>query len=83
MWIAAVIVAVICALLAVVRIFIGPGAPNRLVAFDTFNTLVIALMVVLAAVLEQVIFADIAIVYALLSFVMTLYVARMLEGKKL
>ena len=40
-------------------------------------------MVVLAAVLEQVIFADIAIVYALLSFVMTLYVARMLEGKKL
>jgi multicomponent Na+:H+ antiporter subunit F len=83
MWIAAVVVAVICAVITVIRIFIGPGAPNRLVAVDTFNTLVVALMVVLAAVMEQVIFADIAIVYALLSFAMTLYVARMLEGKKL
>lgn len=83
MWIAAVIVLAVCIVMTVVRAIIGRGAPTRLVAFDTFNTLVIALMVVLTFVLDQVIFADIAIVYALLSFIMTLYVARMLEGKKL
>lgn len=82
MWIAAVIVLAVCIVLTVLRIFVGPGAPTRMVAFDTFNTLVIASMVVLASVLDQVLFVDIAIVYGLLSFIMTLYVARMLEGKK-
>lgn len=82
MWIAAVVVLAVCIVLTILRVFIGPGAPTRMVAFDTFNTIVIATMVILASVLEQVIFADIAIVYGLLSFIMTLYVARMLEGKK-
>jgi multicomponent Na+:H+ antiporter subunit F len=39
-------------------------------------------MVVLAIMFEQVIFVDVAIVYALLSFIMALYVARFIEGKK-
>lgn len=82
MWFAAVIVVIACIVITVVRVLTGPGAPTRLVAFDTANTLVVALMVVISAVLDQVIFVDIAIVYALLSFIMTLYVAHMLEGKK-
>jgi len=82
MWFAAVVVLTICIIMTVVRIFIGPGAPTRLVAFDTFNTLIIAMMIILSSILDQVIFVDIAIVYALLSFATTLYVARMLEGKK-
>ncbi len=31
---------------------------------------------------NQVVFVDVAIVYAVLSFIMTLYVARFIEGKK-
>jgi multicomponent Na+:H+ antiporter subunit F len=81
-WLPAAIVMVVCIIIAVVRLFIGPGAPTRLVAFDTVNTLVVAIMVLLAIMFDQVIFVDVAIVYALLSFIMALYVARFIEGKK-
>ena len=82
MWLPAAIVVTVCIIIAVAKVFIGPGAPTRLVAFDTVNTLVVALMVVLAILFKQVIFVDVAIVYAVLSFIMTLYVARFIEGKK-
>lgn len=81
-WLPAAIVVVVCIIIAIARVFIGPGAPTRLVAFDTVNTLVVAVMVVLAIQFDQVIFVDVAIVYAVLSFIMTLYVARFIEGKK-
>ena len=81
-WLPAAIVVTICIVIAIVRVFIGPGAPTRLVAFDTVNTLVVAIMVVLAILFEQVVFVDVAIVYGVLSFIMTLYVARFIEGKK-
>lgn len=82
MWLPAAIVVAVCIIIAIARVFIGPGAPTRLVAFDTVNTLVVAIMVVLAIQFDQVIFVDVAIVYAVLSFIMTLYVARFIEGKK-
>jgi len=82
MWLPVTIVMVVCALVCIVRVFIGPGAPTRLVAFDTTNTLVVALMVVMAIMFNQVVFVDVAIVYAVLSFIMTLYMARFIEGKK-
>ncbi|MGB2826836.1 MAG: monovalent cation/H+ antiporter complex subunit F [Dehalococcoidales bacterium] len=81
-WLPAAIVVAVCIIIAIARVFIGPGAPTRLVAFDTVNTLVVAIMVVLAIQFDQVIFVDVAIVYAVLSFIMTLYVARFIEGKK-
>ncbi len=60
----------------------GIAVVYRLVAFDTTNTLVVALLVVLAIMFNQVVFVDVAIVYAVLSFIMTLYIARFIEGKK-
>ena len=81
-WLPAAIVVTICIIIAIVRVFIGPGAPTRLVAFDTVNTLVVAIMVILAILFKQVVFVDVAIVYGVLSFIMTLYVARFIEGKK-
>ena len=50
-------------------------------ALDAINTLVVAAMIVLAVVFRQVIFVDVAIVYALLSFVGTLYIAKYLGGE--
>jgi multicomponent Na+:H+ antiporter subunit F len=82
MWLAVAIVMVVCILVCIARVFIGPGAPTRLVAFDTTNTLVVAIMVALAFMFKQVVFVDVAIVYGVLSFIMTLYVARFIEGKK-
>jgi multicomponent Na+:H+ antiporter subunit F len=66
--------------LSTVRLVKGPTAPDRVVAMDAVNTLVVAGMIVLGIVYQQVIFVDVAIVYALLSFVGTLYIARQLGG---
>jgi len=81
-WLPIIIVMVVCISIAMARVFIGPGAPTRLVAFDTINTLVVASLVILAMMFDQVIFVDVAIVYALLSFAMTLYIAKYIQGDK-
>jgi len=81
-WFPAVIAMVVCIVIVVARIFIGPGAPTRLVAFDTTNTLVVASLVIVGMMFNHVVFIDVAIVYALLSFVMTLYVAKYIQGDK-
>ena len=67
-------------LFSLIRIGLGPTVGDRVVGLDTLNTLVVASMIVLGAAFDQVILVDVAILYALLSFVGTLYVARYLEG---
>ena len=69
-------------LISAVRIFLGPTAPDRAVALDTINTLVVASMVGLGAATWETLFIDIAIVYAILSFITTLFIAKYLEGVK-
>ena len=81
-WLPAIIVLAVCIIVSVARIFMGPGAPTRLVAFDTLNTLVVAGLVVVGMMFNHAIFIDVAIVYALLSFTMTLYVAKYIGGSK-
>ena len=81
-WLPTIIAMAVCIIIAVIRIFIGPGAPTRLVAFDTTNTLVVASLVIVGMMFNHAIFIDVAIVYALLSFTMTLYVAKYIGGSK-
>ena len=66
-------------IISIVRVIAGPGAPNRVVGLDTINTLVVAGMVVFGAAFRSVTYVDVAIVYALLSFVGTIYIAKCLE----
>ena len=81
-WLPAIIAMAVCIVITVVRIFMGPGAPTRLVAFDTTNTLVVASLVMAGMMFNHALFIDVAIVYALLSFTMTLYVAKYIGGSK-
>ena len=82
-WIPAIIIMMVCIGIALARVFMGPGAPTRLVAFDTLNTLVVASLVIVAMMTEnRPFYIDVAIVYALLSYVMTLYVAKYIQGDK-
>ena len=67
-------------LVTMVRLLLGPTVPDRVVALDTINTLTVASMIVLAVAYRQTIFVDVAIVYALLSFVGTLYIAKYVGG---
>lgn len=70
----------LCIIMAIIRVIRGPTAPDRFVGLDTINTIVIVLMVVFGAVFNEVIYIDVAIVYALLSFISTLFIAKYLEG---
>jgi len=79
-WIPAVLALVVLIALALVRLAVGPTAPDRVVALDAVNTLTIAAMILLAIAYGEVVFVDVAIVYALLSFVGTLYIAKYLGG---
>jgi multicomponent Na+:H+ antiporter subunit F len=70
----------ICALVMVGRLVAGPTIPDRIVALDSINTMVVALMILLSLVYDSVVMVDVAIVYAALSFVGTMFIARHLEG---
>ena len=66
--------------MALIRVIIGPTAPDRIVGLDTINTIVIVSMVIFGLANNDIIYIDVAIVYALLSFVSTLFIAKYLEG---
>ena len=80
LWITVATLLAALIVLSLVRLVKGPTTPDRVVAMDAVNTLVVAGMIVLGIVYQQIIFIDVAIVYALLSFVGTLYIARQLGG---
>jgi len=80
-WMLAVICLTVLMALATVRLVLGPTAPDRAIALDTVNTLVIASMILLGVVFSEIIFVDVAIVYGLLSFVSTLYIAKYIGGE--
>ncbi|AIO18898.1 Putative monovalent cation/H+ antiporter subunit F [Candidatus Izimaplasma bacterium HR1] len=68
-------------LFAIIRLIKGPTMANRIVSLDTFNIIVIGVIVFLAHQFENSLYLDIAIVYAILAFLETIVFARYLEGK--
>jgi multicomponent Na+:H+ antiporter subunit F len=79
-YIIVLIALLLCIILAIVRVVLGPTAPDRIVGLDTINTIVISSMVIFGAAFNEIIYIDVAIVYALLSFISTLFIAKYLEG---
>jgi multicomponent Na+:H+ antiporter subunit F len=80
-WILTVICLVVLMALATIRLVLGPTAPDRAIAVDTVNTLTIATMILFGVIYREIIFVDVAIVYGLLSFVSTLYIAKYIGGE--
>ena len=79
-YIIVLIALLICVIMSIIRVVKGPTAPDRIVGLDTINTIVISSMVVFGAAFREVIYIDVAIVYALLSYISTLFIAKYLEG---
>ena len=67
-------------IMCIIRVVKGPTAPDRVVGLDTINTIVIVGMIIYGIAERAVIYIDVAIVYALLSFISTLFIAKYLEG---
>lgn len=74
-------VLLLCSLLCLVRIARGPTAPDRTVAIDILGTLVVGFCCIVALWTGQEYYMNIAIAWALISFVGTLALAKYLEGR--
>jgi multicomponent Na+:H+ antiporter subunit F len=72
----------VLSIICVIRILTEKRTPDKLVALDTMNTIIVGLLMVLSAAFNAIIYVDIAIVYALLSVVSTVYLASYLRGEK-
>ncbi len=67
-------------IIAAIRLFKGPSAPNRAIALDTMTLISISTIVLVALLAGRVIYLDAAMVYAVLSFIGVVAVARHIEG---
>jgi len=70
------------AFLCLFRIGRGPTAPDRTVAIDILGTLIVGFCCVMALLTGQGFYMNIAIAWALLSFIGTIALAKYLEGRQ-
>jgi len=67
--------------LCLYRIARGPTAPDRTVAIDILGTLMVGFCAMLTLIKGQSFYMNIAITWALLSFIGTIALAKYLEGR--
>ncbi len=65
--------------LVFLRLFRGPGLPDRVVALELFATIIVGIIGLLAIATDTALLLDVAIVMALMSFMATIGFARFLE----
>ncbi len=68
-------------LLALVRFIRGPLPADRVIAFDVLTIVSITGIVLAAFAADRIIYLDVALVYALLSFLGVIVIARYLEDR--
>ena len=71
----------LCFLLCLHRIGRGPTSPDRTIAIDILGTLVVGFCCIMAIWTKQEYYMNIAIAWALISFVGTLALSKYLEGR--
>ena len=78
-WLAAILAGA-AFLLALYRFVKGPSPTDRVVAFDVMTIIAITGIVLIALLEGRGVYLDVALIYALLSFLGVIVVARYLEG---
>ena len=68
--------------LCLYRISAGPTPPDRTVAIDILGTLIVGFTCLFAVLRRQEFYMNVAIAWALLSFIGTVALAKYLEGRK-
>jgi multisubunit Na+/H+ antiporter MnhF subunit len=67
-------------LLGLLRLLLGPAAPDRVVAADTLAVITTSGLAVIAALLGSPLYLDLALIYGTLAFVGIVAIARAIEG---
>jgi len=70
-----------CCFMCLYRIGRGPSAPDRTVAIDILGVIVIGFCGLLALTTGQDFYLNVALAWALLSFIGTIALAKFLEGR--
>ena len=70
----------LAALIGLYRLIFGPTNPDRIVATDALNLIASVVLVLLALFFDSVLYLDVALIYAVLSFVGMIALARVIES---
>ncbi|MFP4457964.1 MAG: cation:proton antiporter [Candidatus Zixiibacteriota bacterium] len=73
-------IALIAIVIAFLRLLRGPTSADRLVALDVMTIITISFIAFISCCQSRVIYLDVAMVYALVSFLGIIAIARYLEG---
>jgi multicomponent Na+:H+ antiporter subunit F len=76
-------VSLFSALFVLYRVIFGPSPADRIIAVDILGILSIGILALFGVFKKQGFFMDIALIWALLSFVASLAFAKILEGRRL
>lgn len=68
--------------LSLLRLLLGPAAPDRVVAADTLAVITTSGLAVIALVLGSPLYLDVALIYGTLAFVGIVAIARAIEGNE-
>ncbi|RLI85351.1 MAG: cation:proton antiporter [Candidatus Altiarchaeales archaeon] len=67
------------AFLCLYRIVVGPRVGNRIIAANVIGTKTVVVLVLIGFIYHSLYFVDVALVYALFNFIMTIAVSKYLE----
>jgi len=67
-------------ILCFLRMIKGPTAPDRAVAVDALSTITVSLLVLLGFIFKRYVYLDVSLVYAVLTFIGIIVIARFLGG---
>ena len=76
----ALIIMGIALLLGLIRLLLGPTAPDRVVSADTLSVIATAGLTGIAAYLNSALYLDVALVYAAIAFVGVVAISRVIDG---
>ena len=80
--VAGAIVLALLMLATLVRAVLGPRFTDRIIAVNVINTLVVAEIVLLSVWMEEDFLVDVALLYALLSFLTVVVVSRLVLTRR-
>ena len=72
-------IVLVALLMAAIRLLVGPTAADRAVALDSLTIMSLSVITSIAVLASRIIYLDVALVYALVSFVGVVALARYLE----
>lgn len=69
-------------LVTLIRCILGPRFTDRVVAVNMINTMVLAIIAILCILLGEDFLVDVALVYALLSFLAVVVLSRLITARR-